>query len=164
MNAFRRFLEDGATRRGWSQSDLARESGISKQVISNILKDTRTHLDRLPQDKTIDGIARAFDVDRMVVLSEIAQAMGLPVRETVVRYDASGVADADLVRELARRLGVASLAGGEDQEQRTGALSPEDLDWAARAGEPALGSEPSADGSLPGESERPRDGAEAGPV
>lgn len=133
-HALRRFLEDGLERRGWSQATLARESGLSKQVINGIVGDERSRLDRLPQDKTIDGLARAFEVERGVVLTVIGEALGLPVAEPVVVYDASGVADSDLLRELARRLGGGGAAAPH------GARTPraEDYAWAARTGRPDL--------------------------
>lgn len=150
MHALRRFLEDGVRRRRWNQADLARESGISKQVVSNLLGDERPTLDRLPQDKTIDGIARALEVDRSVVLAVIAQAMGLPVSEPTVVYDPSGVGDADLLRELARRLDERVPAGraGAPGAVVPLAVAPDVRDvphdrpvplteaWAARTGEP----------------------------
>jgi transcriptional regulator with XRE-family HTH domain len=133
-HALRRFLEDGLERRGWSQATLARESGLSKQVINGIVGDERSRLDRLPQDKTIDGLARAFEVEREVVLTVIGEALGLPVSEPVVVYDASGVADSDLLRELARRLGAAGAA--VPHGART--ARAEDYAWAARPGRPDL--------------------------
>lgn len=133
-HALRRFLEEGLERRGWSQATLARESGLSKQVINGIVGDERSRLDRLPQDKTVDGLARAFEVEREVVLSVIGAALGLPVAEPVVVYDASGVADSDLLRELARRLD----AAGATAPHRARTPRTEDYAWAARTGRPDL--------------------------
>lgn len=165
MHALRRFLEDGLERRGWSQATLAREAGLSKQVVNGIVGDERTRLDRMPQDKTVDGLARAFEVDRGVVLTVIAQAMGLPVSEPVVVHDASGVADSDLLRELARRL---DSAARESEPRRDGRPArAQDYAWAARPGQPdqrpdSTVPEEGVDG--PGRVDGTPGGADAGPV
>jgi hypothetical protein len=60
--------------------------------------------------------------------------MGLPVAEPVVVYDASGVADSDLLRELAHRLETRAQASGSRSDR--GPASSDDYAWAARAGLP----------------------------
>lgn len=136
MHSLRQFLEEGLARRGWSQATLARESGVSKQVINGIVTDERTKLDRLPRDKTIDGLARAFEVDREVVQSVIARAMGFASLEPVTVYDPSGVADSDLLRELARRLESAQRHSANSHDGH--GPSAEEYAWAARGGRPDL--------------------------
>lgn len=134
VHALRRFLEEGLVRRGWSQATLARESGLSKQVINGIVGSERTRIDRMPQDKTIDGLARAFEVDSEVIRALVAQSMGLPVADPVVVYDASGVTDSDLLRELAHRLESRARASGSRSDH--GPASSDGYAWAARAGLP----------------------------
>lgn len=153
MHALRWFVQQSMAARGWTQSDLARESGITKQVVSGLLTDSRDKLDRLPQDKTVDGLAAAFGVDRSVVLHAIGAAMGLPVSAQVVVYDASKVSDEDLLRALADRL--AGAGGPQVDGASTGATlagDRADFAWAARPGWPAaepdlvLGEESQDDG------------------
>ena len=133
MHALGQFLEEALRRRGWSQAKLAREAGLSRQVVNGIVKE-RTRLDRMPQDKTIDGIARALEVDSEVIRALLAQSMGLPVAEPAVVYDASRVADSDLLRELAHRLESRAQASGSRSDR--GPASSDDYAWAARAGLP----------------------------
>ena len=156
MHALQRLLRDGLARRGWNQADLARESGLSKQVVSKLLRDDRAPVARVLRDKTVDGLARALQVDAGVVRAAIAEEMGLPGGEVQVVYDARGVADDDLIRELARRLGAASAVratgdggsplslvvadpvdeGSEPGDEHGSAAARETIVWAARTGEP----------------------------
>jgi len=110
MHALQRLLRDGLERRGWNQSDLARESGLSKQVVSKLLREGRAPIARLLRDTTVEGLARALQVHVGVVRAAIAEEMGLPGGEVQVVYDARGVADDELIRELTRRLRAASAA------------------------------------------------------
>lgn len=110
MHALQRLLRDGLARRGWNQSDLARESGLSKQVVSKLLREDRAPVARLLRTTTVDGLAHALQVDTGVVRAAIAEEMGLPGSEVQVVYDARGVGDDDLIRELARRLATASAS------------------------------------------------------
>lgn len=105
MNAFQRFIRERMDERGWTAADLARASGVTKQTLSGILNDPRARLDRMPTERTTNGLARAFDVEHDVVLLAVGRAMGVPVDEPVAVVDVRQVATRDLLRELARRLG-----------------------------------------------------------
>lgn len=104
MHALRQYVQGEMDRRGWKPVDLAKRSGVSKQVLSNLLNDDRDELRMLPSRETVDGLAVALSVDRDVLLGVIGEAMGIPVGRTVVVYDASRVSDEDLLHELAQRL------------------------------------------------------------
>lgn len=104
MHALRRFIQERMDARAWKPADLAAASGISKQVVSGMLKDDREYIDRMPSEATITGLCRAFSVEREVLLAVIGEAMGLPVSTPVYVYDASRVPNEELVRELDKRL------------------------------------------------------------
>lgn len=104
MHALREYIQSQLDSRGWVAADLAKHSGISKQVLSGMLTDTRPTIDRMPLDSTVSGLARAFGVDRDVILAKVGEAMGLPTSRTVVVYEASRVPNDVLVQELRRRL------------------------------------------------------------
>lgn len=156
-HAFRRFIEGSMAQRDWLQSDLVRESGITKQVVSGLLNDPRERLDRLPHDKTVNGLARAFGVERGVVLTAIGEAMGLPMQEPTILYDATGVTNENLLRELADRLSVPGAAssrgrltvvgsgtrGGPASDASSSGIAAAD-EWAARQGDPGLESDASS--------------------
>jgi transcriptional regulator with XRE-family HTH domain len=54
---FVRWLEEELEKRGWSQADLARNSGVSRASISNIVTSYRT-----PGPDVCSGIAQAFHI------------------------------------------------------------------------------------------------------
>lgn len=110
MHALRKFVQDQMDARNWRAADLVARSGISKQVISGLLSDDRETVDRMPTEKTIAGLCKAFSVSRDAMLAVVGEAMGLPVARPTVIYDASRVPNDELIRELARRLGE---VGGE---------------------------------------------------
>lgn len=114
MHALRMFVQERMDARGWRPADLVTASGINKQVVSGLLTDDRDSIDRMPSERTIAGLCRAFSVDRDTVLAVIGEAMGLPVTRPVVVYDASHVPNDELIRELAKRLGE---AGGEHDQR-----------------------------------------------
>ncbi len=55
---FSEWLSNELIKRGWSQSELARKSGLTKGAIGNILREQRKH----PQPDTIKAIARALGI------------------------------------------------------------------------------------------------------
>ena len=101
-NALADWVQAQLDERGWTQADLMRASGLKRAHISNLLG-TEGLIRRMPQDFTIDGLARAFNTSRRHVLTIVAEAMGLPT-ETVTIADAARLTDEDLLRELAKRL------------------------------------------------------------
>lgn len=119
MHALRKYVQEQMDDRGWRPADLVTASGISKQVISGLLADPRDHIDRMPSEKTIAGLCRAFSVPRQVLLAVVGEAMGLPISRPVEVADASRVSNDELIRELARRL---QKAGGE-HDQRSASMN-----------------------------------------
>lgn len=57
MHEYRRFIQSELDTRGWRQSDIARASGLSRQLVSTILKDRRDHLGQMPDAATMQGLA-----------------------------------------------------------------------------------------------------------
>lgn len=41
MHEYRRFIQRELDNRGWRQKDLVQKSGLSRQLVSNILRDER---------------------------------------------------------------------------------------------------------------------------
>lgn len=62
MHEYRRFIQEHLDGLGWKQSELARASGLSRQLIHSILSDDRDHLGQMPDDSTLEGIAQGFSV------------------------------------------------------------------------------------------------------
>jgi hypothetical protein len=109
---------DGRT---WKAADLSRRSGLSKQVISNVLDKKRTRLARPPEDSTIEGLVTAFgggELIRRRLWLRVAESMGLPVGSEVAAADPTLLSNDELLSELSRRL--ASYA----VDERTAAYDP----------------------------------------
>jgi len=62
VHEYGRFVRDELESRGWRQSELAARSGLSRQLISSILNDTRDHLGQMPDTATLEGLAAGFDI------------------------------------------------------------------------------------------------------
>lgn len=146
MHAYRRFVQDEMDKRGWTAADLQRSSGLTKQNLSRLLNDQRAQLQQRPDPATITGLARAFGIDETVVLTYVAEAMGLPTSRVAV-VDAAALSNDALLRILAERLG---RGGADVHEDAEPASSGERAGTAAERGgvaDPSL-----ADGVTP---ERP---------
>lgn len=115
MHALRRYLQDGLDARGWQQRDLARESGLSRQRVSQMLTDDRDLLPSVPQRDTLQALARAFGVAESTVTAVAFEAMGYDLAAVRREADLSTASTEDIVRALAQRLGV-----GLDREDGDG--------------------------------------------
>lgn len=103
MHAYRRFVESEMDKRGWTAADLQRSSGLTKQNLSRLLNDSREQLQQRPEPATVTALARGFGVSEPVVLSYVAEAMGLPVSRVTVS-DPAALSNEELLRVLAERL------------------------------------------------------------
>lgn len=104
MHELGRYLQREMDRRGWKASDLARHTGITKQTVSNLLRDTREFMDQTPRRPTLEGLANGLQVPLSEVLTAAAQAIGAIPSADVMRSDLSQVPDEVLTHELAARL------------------------------------------------------------
>lgn len=102
MNEYRRFVQNEIDRRGWSQADVERNGGPSRQVVNSILKDDRPELVSRPKQETVEKLAVAFDTSVDVVLAHVAMAMGLPV--TIEAASLENVSDDDLLDQIRKRM------------------------------------------------------------
>lgn len=105
MHALGKFLQREIDARGWRVSDLVAASDLSKQTVYNLFEDKRPRMDRLPQRRTISGLARALGLPETDILAAAAEAMGAPGPETSpASRPIQDVSDEELLQELARRL------------------------------------------------------------
>lgn len=75
MHEYRRFIQQQVDTRGWKQADLVRSSGLRRQLVSSILSDSREHLGQMPDDSTLEGLAKAFGVPVEVVRIAAARSL-----------------------------------------------------------------------------------------
>lgn len=90
-------------KRGWTQSDLARRSGLSRARVSQIVDESKPRMIRIPGDDTINALARALSVSATQVRTIIGEEMGIPTRPVPVG-DPALMSDDELLSELGRRL------------------------------------------------------------
>lgn len=140
MHAWRKYVQDYLDSHQIKAADLARDSGVSAQTLSNILTDDRLRLVHRPDQRTVDLLAKAMGVSSDVLLSKIGEAMGLPVSATVIVYDASQVSDRDLLIELGNRLRKAGDGDAQRAAPNTQAVGgPDGISEAVETLEPDQG-------------------------
>jgi transcriptional regulator with XRE-family HTH domain len=105
MNALQRFIQAELDSRGWQARDLVKVSGLSKQLVSNLVNDDRDVLPQLPRTTTLEALAHAFNVSTAHVTTVAVEALGVPgVNAPAVVHQIEEVDDEVLLRELLRRV------------------------------------------------------------
>jgi transcriptional regulator with XRE-family HTH domain/predicted GIY-YIG superfamily endonuclease len=72
---YRSLIQKELAARCWRQSDLARASGLHRALISKILADRRPRLGQMPDDATIQGIAKGFGLPADKVRKAAAESL-----------------------------------------------------------------------------------------
>jgi transcriptional regulator with XRE-family HTH domain len=104
MHALRRFIQSELDSRGWQARDLVKASGLSKQLVSNLMNDGREVLPQLPRTTTLEALAGAFNVSTAHVTTVAVEALGVPgVNAPEVVHQIREVDDQVLLEELLRR-------------------------------------------------------------
>lgn len=104
MHALRRFIQSELDTRGWQARDLVKASGLSKQLVSNLLNDDRDVMPQLPRTATLEALADAFNVTTAHVTTVAVEALGIPgIQAPAVVHQIRDVDDEVLLRELLRR-------------------------------------------------------------
>jgi transcriptional regulator with XRE-family HTH domain len=112
MHEYRRLVEEQMAAKkieGYgAQAKLASLAGVSRQVINTILRDNRDRLNQAPDEKTVNGLAAAFNLKPEVVWTAVAVSMGMPSYVVpTITHEVKAATNEDLLNELADRLGVA---------------------------------------------------------
>jgi transcriptional regulator with XRE-family HTH domain len=104
MHALRRYIQGSMDAHGWKPSDLAHASGLSTQLISQLLNDDRDMLPAIPKRSTLEGLAKAFGTNVSHVTTYVFEAMGYSLEQAREAVDLSQVRSKDLLDALAARL------------------------------------------------------------
>lgn len=105
MHEYRRFIQSQLDERGWKPADLARKSGLSRQLLSDILNDGREHLGRMPNASTINAIADGFDIPVDLVRTAAARSLADYSDDgTALTITLSDVSTDALLNEIRRRI------------------------------------------------------------
>ncbi|MBB1023330.1 MULTISPECIES: helix-turn-helix domain-containing protein [unclassified Dietzia] len=111
MHEYKRFVQEQMDARGWRQADLVRASGLSRALVSRILRDDRPRLGQMPDESTMAGIAKAFSLPTETVRTAAARALrGYADDGEALTADLSAVSIDALLMEIRRR-----VQGNEDQ-------------------------------------------------
>lgn len=121
MHEYRRFVQAELDARGWKQSDLARRSGLSRQLISNIMRDRRPHIGQMPDADTIAGLAKGFGISEEIVRTAAARALaGYTDDGTPLQVDLTEVPTDALLHEIRRRIFTAGQPDGDAEDDLPG--------------------------------------------
>jgi transcriptional regulator with XRE-family HTH domain len=113
VHEYRRFVQAELDARGWKPAELARRAGLHRQLVWKILHDQRPALGQMPEESTMEGIARGFgiSVDRVRVAA--ARALrGYEDDGQPLTNDLSDVSIDALLAEIRRRVEVAESSLG----------------------------------------------------
>ena len=109
------YLQQQLDERGWTVSELARRSGLSRQAITTLMHRQRRgpHRTIAPSERTIAALARGLGgrSTERGLRTAVAQSMGLTDDEPIVS-SVRDLSNAQLAAEIARRLGVTNDTRG----------------------------------------------------
>ncbi|MGC0365069.1 transcriptional regulator with XRE-family HTH domain [Rhodococcus sp. 27YEA15] len=141
MNEFSRFIQEQIDIRGWKPAELSARSSLSRQHISKLLNDKRDHLGQMPELKTMEGLATAFEGVSIETIRDVAaRALGTVAdndRQTVL--DLQQVSIDALLNEIKRR-----VQGNEDTRTQGTPSDPTTDGEAGPRGAPMNEIDPSA--------------------
>ncbi|TDH48715.1 XRE family transcriptional regulator [Mycobacterium eburneum] len=134
MHEYRRFIQQQLDDRGWRRADLAHKSGLSRQLISQILTDKREHLGQMPDDRTMERLAKGFGVPVEIVRTAAARSLvGYQDDGVSLTVPLQGVSTDALLNEIRRRI--------DDAESRAAASAATESDAPAEVDEVEEGDE-----------------------
>ncbi|GAB3134905.1 hypothetical protein GCM10027289_27700 [Tsukamurella serpentis] len=111
MHEYQRFVQSELDARGWRQTDLVRRSGLSRQLVSNILRDNREHLGQMPDAATITGLARGFGIPAETVRIAAARSLADYSDDgTALTITLNEVSTDALLNEIRRRINHAATS------------------------------------------------------
>ena len=114
VHEYRRFVQAELDARGWTPADLVHRSGLSRQLVWKILHDDRPTLGQMPDESTLEGIARGFGISVERVRVAAARSLrGYEDDDTPIVTDLREVSTDALLHEIRRR-----VAGGDEWRDR----------------------------------------------
>lgn len=105
MHEYRRFIQQQLDERGWTQAELVRKSGLSRQLIWSVLNDGRDHLGQMPDERTLEGLAKGFRLPIETIRTAAARSLvGYTDDGTVLTIRLQDVSTDALLNEIRRRI------------------------------------------------------------
>lgn len=115
MHALSRFISQALTARKMTPAEFARASGLSDQLVSQLLNAKTDRMASMPKQRTIEGIARACNVPESYVVGVAVEAMGYDLGQARDAVDLSSLDDEALLAELGARLNARREGVGNDE-------------------------------------------------
>lgn len=117
MHEYKRFVQEQMDARGWRQADLVRASGLGRALVSRILRDERPRLGQMPDESTMAGLAKAFQVPTETVRTAAARALrGYTDDGEALTTDLSAVSIDALLMEIRRRVQASENPSAQDPQ------------------------------------------------
>lgn len=130
-HALAAFIQQRMDEKGWRQRDIVSASGLSRALVSKYVADDREQLTRLPDRKTLEGLAKALGVPIDLLIGKAIEALGLGYTAGDFVNDVTTASNRELLDEIESRL----QRGGEERERSAAPTSPprshEDYELAA---------------------------------
>lgn len=105
VHEYRRFIQSEIDARNWDSAELARRSGLHRQLIWKVLHDSRDHLGQMPKERTLEALARGFGIPIDRVRSAASRSLdGYSGEDGPVISDATRLSTDVLIEELRRRV------------------------------------------------------------
>ncbi len=105
MHEYRRFIQHQLDERGWDRADLVRKSGISRQLVHNILTDDREHLGQMPEASTMEALSKGLGISVELIRTAAARSLvGYTDDGTALTIQLRDVSTDALLNEVRRRI------------------------------------------------------------
>jgi hypothetical protein len=109
VHEFRRFIEAEMDIRGWDRPRLQAETGLSRAHVHKLLTDKRESLGRMPDEKTLQGLAKPFGYEK--VRTAAARSLARYSDDgSSLKTELTAVATDALLKEIRRRINAAASA------------------------------------------------------
>lgn len=113
VHEYRRFVQQELDAHGWKPAEFARKAGLHRQLVSKILKDDRPRLGQMPDESTMEAIAKGFGIPVDRVRTAASRALrGYEDDGAPLSNDLSEVSDDVLLTEIRRRFEEAPSGAG----------------------------------------------------
>lgn len=105
MHEYRRFIQHELDVRGWDRSDLVRKSGLSRQLVHNIVTDVRPFLGQMPDASTMEALAKGLGIPIELIRTAAARSLvGYTDDGTALTIQLRDVSTDALLNEVRRRI------------------------------------------------------------
>jgi transcriptional regulator with XRE-family HTH domain len=81
MNRLQRLVQDRADERGWSLAHVATRSGLHRQTLYRLMRETAREM---PSPRTLAGLAKGLDLPERMLREAAAESIGIRIYDEPV--------------------------------------------------------------------------------